>query len=723
MYKLKKHIVAFLIFSLFLLFLPYQSEAATAYQGVALDNPTSVYSQASTNSKVLKGYSAGSILKYHSYSTNWYKATVYVSGRATTGYIPKGAVDTIDSTPETLSGVAKPSPTRIYSKPATGAPVLKQYAANTVLKYESFTSNWYKATIYKSGKAVTGYIYAADVETADRNPASFKGVALQSPTRVYTQTSTGSTALKSYNKDTVLSYESFVPGWYRAKVYVSGKARYGYINAADVVNGDPTPNSYKGVALKSPTKIYSQTNTLSSELKTYDQGRILSYQSFVPGWYQAKVYVSGKARYGYISSADVENASTSSSSLQVRALVDKIQVHTYASTNAPSIKSYSKDTILKVYNFTSSWYKVTVYVNGNPVTGYVYKKETSTNLTPDSYLNLDLRKKANISAADIVNFFDANRPNSHLKDYAQDFIDAQTKYGVNATYLVAHAIWETGWGTSALSNYKHNLYGYGAYDVCPFTCAYYFPTAGDSINSVAYMVKTNYLNSNGAYYYQEHGSTLIGMNVRYATDQNWKNGIANLMERIRTYDDNYYASASVLPLNSDRPSTFGRDIPKGMAYPNNTILKFPDGITGKITEGVSFRSLPYTSAATYIKSLSQSTTVEVLGYNTDVRLNDKYPYDYRWYRISVDGQEGWVYGGSLSIQDLLQVVNITTTLNIRLEPKTGDVIGSVPANGFLKPVLKDGKPEIVDSWYRVYLPNSTTKTGFVSGEYIKVVNN
>jgi beta-N-acetylglucosaminidase len=266
------------------------------------------------------------------------------------------------------------------------------------------------------------------------------------------------------------------------------------------------------------------------------------------------------------------------------------------------------------------------------------------------YLQIDLRKPANITASDIVNFFNRKSPDSPLKDYAQSFIDAQSKYGVNAQYLVAHAIWETGWGGSSLRNYKHNLYGYSAYDSCPFTCGFYFPTGGDSINFEGYIVRRDYLNETGSYF---NGPTLTGMNVRYATDQNWKNGIANLMQSIKPFESDAYYRTGILPGSSVAAPSFGRDIPVGQPYPTNIIINYTvDTYATVTTNGLTFRSLPYVSASTEIKSLPSWKVVKVLGYNTDVKYApgdmSQYPYDNRWYRVLVDGQEGWVYGGGIA---------------------------------------------------------------------------
>jgi beta-N-acetylglucosaminidase/uncharacterized protein YggL (DUF469 family) len=343
------------------------------------------------------------------------------------------------------------------------------------------------------------------------------------------------------------------------------------------------------------------------------------------------------------------------------------------------------------------------------------------------YLTLNLKKPANITAADIVTFFNLKSPNSPLKNYAQAFIDAQNQYGVNAQYLVAHAIWETGWNGSDLRNYKYNLFGYGAYDVCPFTCGYYFPSGPDSIFKVAYQVRRNYLDSTGSYYVAAHGPTLIGMNVRYATDQNWKNGIANLMKSMKVYDHSYYSNEKELSLTAAAPPDYGRDIPAGQPYPVNTIINFPSGIAAKIvnTTSLTFRSLPYVATSTVSGSLPQNTVITILGYNTDVLYNPTHTgnYAYRWYRVKVNGQNGWLYGGYLSIENLAQVSVAGGTLNIRSSTSSAtssNILTSVNNGTYLKTCTQNGVPVTENGWYKVYLPNSST-TGWIFGDYVKQV--
>ncbi|MEH7009815.1 Ig-like domain-containing protein [Neobacillus niacini] len=343
------------------------------------------------------------------------------------------------------------------------------------------------------------------------------------------------------------------------------------------------------------------------------------------------------------------------------------------------------------------------------------------------YLSLNLMKPANITANDIVNFFNLkNQSNSPLKNYAQSFIDAQNRYGVNAQYLVAHAIWETGWGGSDLIGYKNNLYGYGAYDPCPFTCGYYFESVPDSIFRVAYQVRVDYLNESGTYF---EGPNLIGMNVNYATDQNWKNGIANLMQSMKPYDNSYYSNSNELGMSTIAPPPLVRDIPAGLPYPEDTVINFPSGINAKIvnTSSLTFRSLPYILNSTVIGTLPQGTAITVLGYNTDVYYEPTSSgnYAYRWYRVSVNGQTGWLYGGYLEIQNLAQVNIASGSLNIRSSTSTdssNNIITSVSNGTYLNLVTKTGIPVTENGWYQVYLPNSST-TGWVHGDYIKQVTN
>lgn len=364
----------------------------------------------------------------------------------------------------------------------------------------------------------------------------------------------------------------------------------------------------------------------------------------------------------------------------------------------------------------------TIYIGPAPsflTSGNVYVKDANdkfylrtdvTDVYVGTYLppykGLDLRLPSQVTAARIDSYIKAIVPESPLIGYGQAFINAEAKYGVNALYLVAHSLVESNWGRSKIATEKHNLFGFGAYDSCPFECAYYFPSFNESIEYVAWYVRANYLNSDGRWY--GGAPNLKGMNVRYATDMDWAEKISGLMHRIHAYNASEYANVNILPSNPESPPTPGRDIP------GSTLLVYPDGIDGVTINGVNFRSQPSTeSTTTIIRTLTAKTGMKVLGDNQN-----------GWYKVNIDGQEGWIHKDYVSVKNLLQVVNLDPgyTLRIRTSPN-GEIIGQLQPSTFLKAVLDvngNYTKDSTNSWYQIHIP-STTNTGWVGGAYIAEV--
>jgi peptidoglycan hydrolase-like protein with peptidoglycan-binding domain len=121
--------------------------------------------------------------------------------------------------------------------------------------------------------------------------------------------------------------------------------------------------------------------------------------------------------------------------------------------------------------------------------------------------------------------------NSPLQGLGNAFMQAQSTYGVDATYLMSHAIEETAWGTSSIYQNKDNLYGYGAYDSNPANDAGVFPSSEYAINFEAWVVRKNYLDPSGQFYVTP---TLDGMNQHYASDPHWSQNIAQIMSQFVT---------------------------------------------------------------------------------------------------------------------------------------------------------------------------------------------
>ncbi len=162
--------------------------------------------------------------------------------------------------------------------------------------------------------------------------------------------------------------------------------------------------------------------------------------------------------------------------------------------------------------------------NPNPSPGPSPSPQPATDFT-----NVDLRfpAPANITPQLIDQFLTAH--NSPLAGLGQVFVWAQKMYGVNANYLVSHAILETGWGKSKICIQKNNLYGYGAFDSNPGVDAGVFPSQEYAVRFQAWVVRQSYLTPGASLYV---APTLKGMNVNYASDQQWANSIGSLMNQL-----------------------------------------------------------------------------------------------------------------------------------------------------------------------------------------------
>lgn len=153
--------------------------------------------------------------------------------------------------------------------------------------------------------------------------------------------------------------------------------------------------------------------------------------------------------------------------------------------------------------------------------GTVFTPVTGATFTIDT----DLTKPSGETAAKLNAFLNGTA----LAGLGGSFITAERTYHVSARYFTAHAILESAWGTSAIAQDKHNLFGYGANDANPYGDAVTFPSFNACIQYVADKVATNYLSPSGAFY---HGPTLRGMNVDYATDPLWASSIARIANTI-----------------------------------------------------------------------------------------------------------------------------------------------------------------------------------------------
>jgi hypothetical protein len=104
------------------------------------------------------------------------------------------------------------------------------------------------------------------------------------------------------------------------------------------------------------------------------------------------------------------------------------------------------------------------------------------------------------------------------------FMRAERAEGINARYLVAHAMLESGWGTSAIATRKRNLFGYNAYDRDPWKYAKRFPSHARGVATVAEILRRVYLTPGGRRWYGF--TTLRAINRYYASAPRWADKVA-----------------------------------------------------------------------------------------------------------------------------------------------------------------------------------------------------
>jgi beta-N-acetylglucosaminidase len=247
-----------------------------------------------------------------------------------------------------------------------------------------------------------------------------------------------------------------------------------------------------------------------------------------------------------------------------------ISAHTGAATQRFTIRPVSNTSYVS-YGITLN--QMAAYQKaGNPFIASVSLAEIRDTLDPNkisgsaSYQFADLRSYSGLNAIQINSYLNSTVQGSTgiLKNHGAAFVKASQRYGINECFLVAHAINETGWGTSQLAKgyyydgktaiegtfypagTYYNFFGIGAYDSSPLAggrsmaikngwdtpekgimggaewMAKYYLYASPYPQPTAYDIKWDVARSNAARAYGWH---------QYATDHRWPTKNSELMSR------------------------------------------------------------------------------------------------------------------------------------------------------------------------------------------------
>lgn len=332
-----------------------------------------------------------------------------------------------------------------------------------------------------------------------------------------------------------------------------------------------------------------------------------------------------------------------------------------------------------VSNDYSHWYEV--QPNGDVYVGQWV----------NPYQTMNIETQSTLTAAEINQFIAANAISSSvLQGTGAYFIEAQNAYGVNAQYLVAHAIIESAWGTSYFARNRNNLFGYEAYTSNPNAAAIFRSVEYD-INFQAWFVRNDYLDPNGSFY---NGANLNGMNVDYATDPYWANSIARVMAEMMPYSQ-AIANESVIG-----------------ETPNRKVFLYPAGAVGQATKALTVYNVPADSAtvaAQAVGSIPKGTDFTVLGDCPG------------WDQVKLpQGGTGYVNWNNVSLQNMGAVygINSGSTLDIRstaTASSSTNVIAQL-SNGTYLLIVKSGP----NGWDYVELANGNK--GWTVSQYIRIVH-
>ena len=285
---------------------------------------------------------------------------------------------------EELRGIAIKD-ANVYAEPNLNANIIASFSEGTILSFYRHNSNWFYLIVESNGKEHTGYLYAKDIDEITNQPKKLEGITIKQPVAVYEKPTKKSKILKSYNFNQRIFYYTFSSQWFKTTIDINGNPATGYIYKEDVGKPDDI-KKLRGIAIAKQTNVYSNTNRNSKILKTYKPGDILEFYYYDNNWFITAISINGNTQFGFIHSKDVETAV--SPAKQVKQVVPKQTIYAYetASTQSKKLKSYSYGQILTLRTFTSSWYEISVNINGKTSAGYIRHADVkSTNTSFKGY--------------------------------------------------------------------------------------------------------------------------------------------------------------------------------------------------------------------------------------------------------------------------------------------------------------------------------------------------
>ena len=581
---------------------------ASGEQGTVTANVLNVRSGPNTNSSIIAKLKKGTVINLLSKSGNWYKTKVngkegWVSG----DYVKVTANSSGNTNTSTNTKKAKTTANSLNMRNGAGTSfsIIKKLPKGTEIDVISVSGSW--AKMKHDGRL--GYVHTDYIEYINTTPdaanppvnvdslpvLSTKEVVKTDSLNVRTGPSTKYTILGTLKEGQRVEVVAEENGWSKIKygnktAYASNSYLKVVTNANNVTanNGNAnngTVTEEKVIGKKTATtsvNVRSGAGTNHTVLGVLAYNEEVEVYSESNGWSKIKYkngvgYVATSYLSAFINSS---NIGTSSS--------DKVEGNVTYKALSYTLDSHIARQMERVEvggNVISSS-KPRMFADATvskpQARGFIPAEldDIEYFLNPDNFVNSkrgmqqflridEYREGITVSQLNAyLNGLPANdgKGGNVFYNQGQTFIDAAKKNNIDLTYLVAHAMWETGYGGSTLAkgqtitSYKgtplaepvtvYNFFGIGAIDksanVSGAEASYSngWTSIEKTIDGSAEWIAKNYIHNSK---YNQNTIYKMKFNYdytwhQYATDVNWANGISGIMATL----NDMYANKSLL---------------------------------------------------------------------------------------------------------------------------------------------------------------------------------
>lgn len=366
-----------------------------------------------------------------------------------------------------------------------------------------------------------------------------------------------------FGKNKVYASETLTKGE-EIKISDAQEVNIEKIITENIKEGQKEEYTVQEVVLEYITKYRNNANLPKGTIQVIQEGREGKQEVTIKKIYQEGELVTEQQVASKITKASVNKiveigSANYSSDYKVKVgdklyvTSDRLSVMVEPNEQAQKIATLAKGNELKLLEIQNEWYKIsgsgtigyvkaesTTYIDNNPKSQTANKATKSkAELMTTLHFDMALNKPSGFTLEQFKKVLtDGKDTNKIFQNNAEYFYYIEKQYNINGIFVAAVGIHESAWGTSKIAKNKINLFGYGAYDSNPYDDAYHFSGYSESIDLIARVFVKYYINPKGTSIYggekaagtYYNGSTLTGINTRYASDKNWANGVYQHMK-------------------------------------------------------------------------------------------------------------------------------------------------------------------------------------------------